>query len=443
MDETNDDYTVAVIGGGSAAEALMRELSGSEHRIVVFEPELLGGECPFYACMPSKAMLHDRTTDRGWNAAVERRDEIVSHRDDSGHVREANELGVDVVRACAEIIGPNVVRAASVDYHVDHVVVATGAAHNTPDIEGLDADDPCVWTSDDALSTALRPESIVTIGGGVIGSELAFMFAGFGVEATTLDAAERPAEDLHPRVSAVIEQTLRSAGVDVVNGIDVERVELTEANATVHLADGTAHSAERLLVAVGRTPRLHGIGLERLGVDPDNVELDAAGRLAGEGIGDVWLLGDAAGQQQYTHVANHHAAVVADHLAGAGERRYDDVVVPACIFLDPPVIVVGAPWAELQNDDDIVWAEIDLATPRSTTDEHGDGFLAVAARRSTGCLVAANGIGARFDEIVHALVTAIDGEVPVRRLAQTMQPFPTVGEVLGQAYDDLVGRLDG
>ena len=218
-------------------------------------------------------------------------------------------------------------------------------------------------------------------------------------------------------------------------------VDLTDDTATVDLADGSQHAATRLLVAVGRSPRWEGIGLERLGFDPAAIDIEASGRARSAAGHDVWLIGDAAGQQQYTHVANHHGAVVADHVAGAGVRRYDDVVVPACIFVDPPVLVVGPTWASLQGDDDIVWAEVELDTPRGSTDEHGDGFLAVAARRSTGCLVAANGIGARFDEVVHALVTAIDGEIPVDRLAQSMQPFPTVGEVLGQAYAALLAEL--
>ena len=443
MDETNDDYSIAIIGGGSAAEALMRELADGDHRLVVFEPNLLGGECPFVACMPSKAMLHDRATGRDWDAAVARRTDIVSHLDDSEHVRQAEQLGVDLVRAPAEIVAPGEVLAAGTTYTVDHVVVATGAADNVPEIDGLDMDHPLVWTSADALTATQRPASVVLIGGGVIGSELAFMFTGFDISATTLDTGERPADDLHPRVSALIGQTLAAAGVDVINDVEIERIALTETAATVHLADGSSHTADRLIVAVGRSARHDGIGLERLGVDPAAVEVDERGRLVSDGDHDVWLVGDAAAQQQYTHIANHHATVVADHLAGSGTRRYDDVVVPACIFIDPPVIVVGEPWATLQDDDDIVWAEIPLETPRCTTDEHGEGFLAVAARRSTGCLVAANGIGARFDEIVHALVTAIDGGVPVERLAQTIQPFPTVGEILGQVYDDLRTQLRG
>ncbi len=440
--DTISKHTIAVIGGGSAAEALTRELAGKDHNIVVFETEYVGGECPFLACMPSKSMLHDRTTGRNWSEAVQRRDEIVHHLDDSQHADQLGELGVALVRSRASIVEPGVVQAAGVQYEVDHIVIATGAAPSFPDIDGLDSDHDRVWTSRDALTVTDQPKSVVVIGGGVIGSELAFMFAGFGTTATTLDTSARPADDLHPRTSEVMRSVLTDAGVNVVSNVDIERVALTDDDATVHLADGSSHTAERLLVAVGRAPALSGLGLESIGADPDDVEIDGAGRLQGVGDCRVWLAGDVAGKQQYTHVANHHAAVIADHIAGPGERRYDEAVVPACIFLSPPGIVVGPTWADLQDDDDVVWAEIELETPRSSTDEHGDGFLAVAARRSTGCLVAANGIGARFDEIIHAIVVAIDGEVPVSRLARTIQPFPTVGEILAQVFDSLVDQLD-
>ncbi|MGB0112791.1 MAG: NAD(P)/FAD-dependent oxidoreductase [Ilumatobacteraceae bacterium] len=436
---TTNDHTIAIIGAGSAGEALVRELDGSSERVVLFEPEYVGGECPFLACMPSKSMLHDRNV-RSWDGAVSRRHEIVSHLDDSGHADQARDAGAVLVRAAARIVGPGAVEAAGVIHLVDHIVVATGATPDIPAIDGLDASHDRVWTSRDALTTDERPDSVVILGGGPIGSELAFMFAGFGAGATTLDMAERPAPDLHPRVSELIVATLEQAGVTVVNGIEVERIELTDESATVHLVDGASHTADRLIVSAGRTPDRHGLGFESLGVDPDSLTVSDTGLV--DGTDNVWIIGDAAGNDQYTHVANHHAAVIADHLTGARQRTFDDVVVPACVFIDPPVMTVGPSWTDLSGDDDVVWAEVDLDNPRSATDEHGTGFLAVAARRSTGCVVAANGIGARFDEIAHALVVAIDGSVPVSRLAQMLQPFPTVGEVLGEAFDRLARQLD-
>lgn len=432
-------FDLAIIGGGSAAEQLLREIGDSGLSVVLFEEQYVGGECPFLACIPSKSMLHDVRTERVWSEAVDRRDELTSHRDDSSHADDARDLGATIVRARARLEGPGTVSADGDTYSADRIVVAVGAMPIVPDIDGLDADHDRVWTSRDVMTSVQQPASVVMIGGGVIGSELAFMYAGYGTRATTLDESERPADDLHPTTSELIRDVLTDVGVNVLTGIEIERVELTDDDATVYLTDGSSHTAERLIVSIGRKPAMGDLGLDSIGVDPSDVEVGDAGQVVG--ADGVWIAGDAAGLQQYTHIANHHATVIADHLVGDGKRAYDDVVVPACIFLDPPVMVVGPTWADLQDDDDVVWAEIDLDTPRTATDEHRPGFLAVAARRSTGCIVAANGIGARFDEIVHALVIAIDGEVPVSRLTQTIQPFPTVGEVLTQVFDDLADQL--
>jgi pyruvate/2-oxoglutarate dehydrogenase complex dihydrolipoamide dehydrogenase (E3) component len=151
--------------------------------------------------------------------------------------------------------------------------------------------------------------------------------------------------------------------------------------------------------------------------------------------GSIWAIGDVAGLGEYTHLANHHADVVADHLVGGGTRRFDDVVTPACVFTAPPVMMVGPSVAELREDDDVVWVSAELSEiARWSTDDLTEGVLWIAVRRSTRRVIAAHGVGARFDELASALVTAIDGDVPVDRLAASMQPFPTVGELLGVAY---------
>lgn len=437
---TRARFDVAIIGAGSAAEAVITHLDGSELDIVVFEAELVGGACPFVACMPSKSMLHDVDTGRTWDDAVRRRDEIVSHLDDGDHADGLRDHGVTLFRERAVIAGPGVVRAGGIDYAATDIVIATGARPVAPDIDGLDLSHDRVWTSRDALTITERPASVVMIGGGVIGSELAYMFAGFGSDVTTLDESERPLDTSHPEVSRLIGEHLAAIGVDVVNGISVERVVLSDSEAAVHLADGTVHRAERLVVATGRRPQLNDLGLGTVGVtDVDEIEVDDRGAVVG--AEHVWIAGDAAGREQYTHVANEHGAVIADHLAGSGTRRFGDHVIPACVFIDPPVLTVGPAWADLQDDDDIVWAENDVDPPRNSTDEHATGFLALAARRSTGCLVAADGIGARFDELAHAIVIAVDGEVPVDLLARTIQPFPTVGGVLSDAFGRLADAL--
>ncbi len=437
---TTRRFDVAIIGGGTAAGSLVDHLADSGLDVVVFESGLVGGECPFAACLPSKAMLHDVGTGRTWAAAVRRRDEIVSHLDDSDHADRLRRQGATIIRERAVLTGPGTVGAAGADYAVTDVVIATGARPVMPEIEGLDPSHDRVWTSRDALTTGRRPESVVLVGGGAIGSELAFMFAGFGCDVTTLDESDRPLEQFHPTVGHLVGEHLGRVGVKVVNGIAVDRVELSDTDAAVHLADGTVHRSERLVIAAGRRPNLDDLGLHTVGVDDvEQIEIDDRGAIVG--TDHVWVAGDAAGREQYTHVANAHGAVIADQLAGTGQRRYGDSVVPACVFIEPPVITVGPDWADLHDDPDVVWADVDVDTPRTSTDEHPIGFLTLAARRSTGCLIGANGIGPRFDELTHALVIAVDGAVPVDRLRRTILSFPTVGGVLTEAFDRLADQL--
>lgn len=439
--DLDDDHTVAVIGGGSAAEALIRALAGTQHRVVLFEPSLLGGECPFVACMPSKALLHDAGAGTPWSAAVARRHEVVDGMDDDEHVREARDLGVTLVRSPAQLLDPQHVAAADGrTFRVDHVVVATGAEPVVPPIPGLEPSHPRVWTSEDALTTTELPERLTILGGGVIGSELAQLFNGFGSRVTVLDAEPRPLGELHPRVGDLVTDHLVAAGVDVRSDVEVTEVRCRPDGVDVVVDDGrTVVTGDRLIVATGRRPRRSGLGLECLGADPEGLTVDATGRV--DGPGSVWMIGDVAGGAQYTHLANHHAAVVADHLAGSGARRFDEVAVPACVFVDPPVMMVGPSWADLEDDDDVVWALVDLEIPRRITDALADGFLAVAACRSTRRVIAAHGVGARFDELVHALVVAIDGEVPLDVLRRSIRPFPTVGEILDVAFDELDRQL--
>lgn len=432
-------FDVAIIGGGSAAEAMLRELDGSGTTVVMFEPRLVGGECPFYACMPSKSLLHDVRVGRSWDEAVARRDEIVNHLDDSEHREQARDLGATIVSESATIKGPGTVRADGVDYTARSVVIAIGASEIIPDIDGVDSLGDRMWTSEDALTAHDRPERLVIIGGGVIGSEIAQMYAGLGSDVTMVDTSERPADDLHPEVSRHILDSHERAGVTTVYAAEPTSCSRTDGGVRIDLADGRSIDADIALVAVGRRPDLSELGLGSLGIDHDDIELDDGGRILG--TESVWIMGDAAGRQQYTHVANRHAAVVANHLVDDGSRSFGEAVVPACIFIDPPVFVIGGTYADLADDDDIVWSETSARVPRFSTDELPDGFVTLAGRRSTNTLVAAHGIGPRFDELSHALVIAIDGEVPIDVLQRTIQPFPTIGEILDVAFDDLAAAL--
>jgi pyruvate/2-oxoglutarate dehydrogenase complex dihydrolipoamide dehydrogenase (E3) component len=434
-------FDIAVIGGGSASEALLRSLEGSGMSVVMFEPKLVGGECPFVACMPSKSMLHDAGQNRTWAQGVARRAEVVSGLDDAEHRREARELGATIVSSSATIVDELTVSAAGVHYSVDHIVIATGAVAVMPEIDGLDKLGDRLWASEDALTAIDRPDRLVIVGGGVIGSEIAQIFSQLGSNVTVVDPSERPADDLHPRVGELIAESLIASGVDLRYRTEPSSIEVSgvDGPATVVLNDGSRLAADKVLVAVGRRPNTLHLGLAELGLDPDNLDVADSGRVTGPG--SIWIMGDAAGQEQYTHIANRHAAVIANRIAGNASRAFGESVVPACIFITPPVIVIGPTWSDLEGDDDVVWATVDLDVPRMLTDELPDGFLAVAARQSTNTVVAAHGIGPRFDELCHALVIAIDGAVPIETLERTIQPFPTVGEILGTAFARLADQL--
>jgi dihydrolipoamide dehydrogenase len=442
-DLPTSQYDVAVIGAGSAGETLAGTLATAGRRVAVIEAGRVGGECPFVACMPSKSMLHDAGVGVRWHDAVRHRDEVVEHLDDTGHARALEAAGVVVVRGRATLVDEHTIDVDGTQLRADHVVIATGAEAVVPHIAGMETVGDLCWTSADALTSDVRPARIAILGGGVIGCELAHLFAGFGAEVRLLDTADRAFPDLVPQLGEMVDDHLRGAGVRVCRGVQVVRVERRGGNVTISLDNGAAVTADRMIVATGTRPRLDGLGLEQLGLDPSQpLPVDEHGRV--DCPGSVWAIGDAAGRGQYTHLANHHARVVADHLAGDGRRRFDDVVVPACVFTAPPVMIVGPTFEELDGDPDIAWVRADLsAIPRWSTDNPATGTMAMAVRRSDRCVVAAHGVGERFDELAAAVVTAIDGAVPVDRLAMSLQPFPTVSELLGVLYSKALDSLSG
>ena len=431
-------YDVGVIGGGSATETLVGELHGSGLSIIVFEQDRVGGECPFVACMPSKTMLHVGATTGNWDEAVARRDEVTYHLDDTSHAKELTDFGTVLVRARARIIDAKTIEADGDRFAVRHIVVATGSESVIPDIVGLDSLGDRRWSSVEALTAQERPDRLVILGGGVIGCELGLAFSRLGSTVTLLDADPHGFADLSDEVGDLVDAGLRLAGVTVRRGTGAVGFREADGLITLDTDDGDRIVTDRVLVAVGKRARVEGIGLEALGLDPaDGLEVDETGRVPC--VGSIWAMGDVAGRGQYTHVANQHARVVADHLAGGRTRRFDDATISSCVFTDPPVIQVGPSRADLEGDSDVIWATglvSDLA--RAMTDDLGEGFLAIAARRSTGCIVAAHGAGPRFEELVHALVIAVDGAVPLDRLAMSMHAFPTVGEILRPVYQALL-----
>jgi pyruvate/2-oxoglutarate dehydrogenase complex dihydrolipoamide dehydrogenase (E3) component len=442
VSRSDRDVDIAILGAGSASSALVGALQG-DPSVVVFEPGLVGGSCPFDACIPSKSLLHDAAVGRSWRTASERRLELTDHRSDARHVEGLLDAGdVELIRERASIVDEHRVASDSTVVTAEHIVLATGAYPVTPELDGLAEVADRVWYSADALRTTTPPQRLVVAGGGVVGCELTQLFTGFGTEVVVIEPEPRLFAELHPEVSGAIEAALRATGADVRLGVMPTAVRPHGDGVAVFDDRGDEHRADRLLLAVGRRPAVDGVGLESLGLSTAApLPVDEHGRLRSGG--SVWAIGDVAGREQYTHAAVHHARVVADHLTGSAVRRLDDVVPAACMFIDPPVLTVGPSHLDTVDEPDVVWVSVEVAATaaRATTDER-DGVLAVAADRRTRRLVAAHGIGAGFDELVHAVVVAIDGDIPIDRLVQSMVPFPTMGDVLHAALHRLLTTLD-
>jgi len=441
-DEFDRTFDVAVLGGGSAATTLVAEVATAGCRGVVFEPGRVGGECPFVACMPTKSMLHDVAARQSWSNAIRRRSDVVEHLDDSQHALDLQRHGAVLVRASARLAGEGAVEADGRRYEARHVVLATGSEPVVPPIAGLDDLGDRCWTSADAMVSEERPTRLTIIGGGVIGCELATIFAGFGTEVHLLDIEPRAFPDLPREIGQILDDALGVAGVRVRRGVTIERVVRRGGGVRTTFDNGATVETDRILVATGTRPRIGDLGLETVGLEiGEGLLVGLDGRIAGHQ--SLWAIGDVAGHGEYTHLANHQARVVADALVGDGTRRFDDVVLAACVFTTPPIVTIGARPADTTPGKS-VWVEARLdEIPRATTDELGDGFLTIAVDRSTHAVVGAHGIGARFDELAAALVTAIDGRIPVEQLARSMWPFPTVGEILGLVYSRAAASSSG
>ena len=443
MNPTPRIFDVAVLGAGSGGEAAATALArGSATRrpmnVVVFEPGLVGGECPFLACIPSKVLLARAQAQKpDWQSAIARRDTVTDSRDDTRHAKELRESGVTLVRSRATITGPGRVASDGVEYTVDHIIVATGSAPKK--LHGIEYPDD-LWDSSDALSSAELPTSLVIIGGGPIGCELSEVYARFGTTVTIVEAAPVLLKDVEPEISNAMERHLEGLGVNVLRAAELTAINVAEDGYVVQVKGLLAITCSRVLVAIGKTPRLDAVGLETLGLDPANTTVDDTGRLGG--VDRVWAVGDVTAIAPYTHGANAQASVVVDNIAGA-ERSMRAAVMPRCVYTHPPVAAVGPTISTAADRDALAVVRVSYADiARPTTDELGDGQLTVFAERESGIVIGASGFGRSMDEVIGQITFAIETRWPVSRLQHVVQPFPTISQLVGLAFEQLASQLE-
>jgi pyruvate/2-oxoglutarate dehydrogenase complex dihydrolipoamide dehydrogenase (E3) component len=447
-------FDVVVLGAGSAGEWIAGGVADAGGSVALVEALRVGGECPYVACIPSKAMLRSalaRTQARrivelagasapipldadepAYRAAAFRRDRLSAGRDDTGAAESIARRGVTLVRGRGRITGPGVVGAAGRQLGYRDLVVATGSSPVIPPIEGLDRIP--AWTSDQALSAAERPASVIVLGGGAVGCELAQAYAGFGVRVTLVEAASQLVSGEDAAIGAELARVLRGGGVDVRLGTAVKAAEATAGGrARVRLEDGQAIEAERVVLAVGRAPATGELGLDTLGITPDDtgaVTVDAQCRA--EGQAHVWAAGDVTGIAPYTHGANYQARVVTENLLG-GRRAADYRAIPRIVYTHPPMASVGLTEEQARAAGiDVMTATMDLSElARTNTDGEAGGLLILVADRAQAVLIGAAAVGPGADDWISEATVAIHARVPLPELADIVHPFPT----FGQAYE--------
>ncbi len=442
-------YDAVVLGAGPAGEVAVSRLAAQGMKVALVERELIGGECAYWACIPSKTLLRapevraDATRTAGvaepgvaWLAVAAYRDVMVRHLDDSGQEAGYRDQGVDVHRGSARITGPGRVDVGGLELRSERLVIATGSDARVPEIEGLA--EAGYWTNREATTLSEIPESIVILGGGPVGVELGQFLARFGSRVTIVQGADRllPRED--PAVGGLILEALRADGIDVRLGAHAVRVTRDGPERVVHLEGGETVSGRELLVATGRAPRVADLGLETLGVeiDPAGLAVDERCRVT-EG---VWAVGDVTGVLAFTHVGMYQARIAARDIAGEPARA-DYRAIPRVAFCDPEVAAVGLTESQAREQGlDVSIARVKLAESIArpwTYQEDPGGELGLVADRARGVLVGAWAVAPLAGEWIHYAALAIKTETPLAVLRDTVAQFPTFTEAYLKGFEQL------